>query len=202
MSKNYTSPFASNFNSAIKRGTPCSVAINSIAKSKSKTPKFIFESLFKAGLCSRQKFNGQWIYWTNQPSKKSNATTRNDCQNNMWQNFIDWCICSGFCTPEQLSNHSGSQKEFMSFCKKFFAKQFSPATATKKRKTSRKTSRKTTATKARKRPSTSKKRSTSFSSKKRSTKRKSTSPKSNRKSSYKFPTAKKSTSTRRYRKVA
>lgn len=198
MSKNYTSPFASNFNSAIKRGTPCSVAINSIAKSKSKTPTFIFESLFKAGLCSRQKFNGQWIYWTNQPSKKSNATTRNDCQNNMWQNFIDWCICSGFCTPEQLSNHSGSQKEFMSFCKKFFAKQFSPATATKKRKPTRKT----TATKARKRPSTSKKRSTSFSSKKRSTKRKSTSPKSNRKSSYKFPTAKKTTSTRRYRKVA
>ena len=202
MSRNYTSPFASNFNSALKRGTPCSVAINSIAKSKKKTPKSIFESLFKAGLCFRQKFNGQWVYWASECTKKSTATSRNECQTNMWQNFIDWCISSGVCTPEQLKNHSGSQKEFMSFCKKFFAKQFSPATSAKKSKTSRKPKRKTSATKARKRPMTSKKRSTTTRAKKSSTKRKSTTRKSTRKSSYKFPTAKKSTSTRRYRKVA
>ena len=164
MPTNHKSPYASSFKSAVKNGTPCGVAVNSIAKNKGKTPKMVFESLFKAGLCFRQKFNGQFVYWTSEKCKKGTATHRNNCHSNMWQCFIDWCISSGFCTPKQLKNHCGSQQEFMAYCRKFFAKQFGASTVKKKKKT-RKTSRKST---AKKRTTTkSKKRKTSTKSKKR-----------------------------------
>ena len=215
MPTNHKSPYASSFKTAVKNGTPCGVAVNSIAKNKGKTPKMVFESLFKAGLCFRQKFNGQFVYWTSEKCKKGTATHRNNCQNNMWQNFIDWCISSGFCTPEQLKNHCGSQKEFMAYCRKFFGKQFGATTVKKKRKarkSSRKsTTKKRTTTKSRKRKTTaaSKRRKTSTKSKKRTsptkarkTTRKPAGRKTVKRGSYKFPTAKRRSSTRRYRRAA
>lgn len=167
MPTNPKSPFATSFKSAIKRGTPCSNAVNIIAKINKKSPKQVFESLFKAGLCFRQKFNGQWIYWSCNVNGKSNSSYRNECNTTMWQSFIDWCICSGFCTPEQMSKHAGSQKSFMTFCRKFFGQQFSSSTSSKSNTKSKSSSRKTSP--KRRRPSTTtKKRSTSIKSKKRS----------------------------------
>jgi hypothetical protein len=174
-----TSPYATTFKSAIKRGTPCSVAVNNIANRTKKSTTVVYNSLFKAGLCYRQKFNGQWVYFACN-SGKSNATVTKTCQLNMWQCFVDWCIASGNCTPEQLNKFS-SQNDFMNFCKKFFSKQFT--TMTKSNKTSVKNSSK----------------STSRVSKPKSKvrKNKNTAPKS-----FKFPTVKSRTSGRRVRKAA
>ena len=199
MPTNHKSPYASSFKSAMKLGTPCGVAVNTIAKNIKKSPKMVFESLFKAGLCFRQKFNGQFVYWTSEKCKKGTATVRNECQHNMWQCFIDWFISSGFCTPEQLKNHCGSQQEFMAFCRKFFSKQISATTGKKKRKV-RKTGRKST---TRKRTTTkAKKRKTTIRSKRRKTTRKPVGRKTTSRGSYKFPTAKRRSSTRRYRRAA
>lgn len=125
-----TSPFATAFKSSIKRGVPCSVAVEKIAGRNNKTVNFVFNSLWKAGLCYRQKMNGQWIYWPCDGGK-GNATNWKVCQSNMWQCFIDWCICCGVCTPQQLKNNCGSQIEFMNYCKKFWTKQFTGTTKTK-----------------------------------------------------------------------
>ena len=137
MPTNHKSPYASSFKSAMKLGTPCGVAVNTIAKNSKKSPKMVFESLFKAGLCFRQKFNGQFVYWTSEKCKKGTATVRNECQHNMWQCFIDWFISSGFCTPEQLKNHCGSQQEFMAFCRKFFASRSAPPPARRRERSAR-----------------------------------------------------------------
>ena len=128
-SKN-TSPYATTFKSAINRGTPCSVAVNNIATRTKKSPTVVYNSLFKAGLCFRQKFNGQWVYWAT-TGKKSNATVTKSTQWNLWQCFIDWCIASGNCTPEQLAKHCSSQSQFMSFCKKYWGKQFTGTSTSK-----------------------------------------------------------------------
>lgn len=157
MPSNYKSPFATSFKSAIKRGVPCSVAVNNIANRNNKTPKVVFESLFKAGLCFRQKFNGVWVYWACE-GVKTNATNWKSCQTNMWQSFIDWCICSGVCTPEQLKNNCGSQVDFMNYCKKFFAKQFNGTVGGNKTKT---TGRKRTSTSRKVRTTTSRGRTSS-----------------------------------------
>jgi hypothetical protein len=125
--KKNMSPFATSFKSAINRGTPCFVAVCNIAKRTKKSPNQVFESLFKAGLCFRQKVSGQWIYWPCNWNKTS-VTNAKVCQHNMWQSFVDWCLCSGWCTPEQLHNHCGSQQEFFNYCKKFWNKQFTTGT--------------------------------------------------------------------------
>ncbi|MCA9292174.1 MAG: hypothetical protein KDA25_13660 [Phycisphaerales bacterium] len=130
MTKNTTSPYATSFKSAMKKGTPCMTAINKIAKRCNKTCTSVCNSLYKAGCVNRQKFNGQWVYWANCPVTKCKASVCNDCQTNMWQCFVDWCIASGCCTPMQLNNCCGSQKAFMASCRKFFAKQFSSTTKT------------------------------------------------------------------------
>lgn len=153
-------PFASSFKSAINRGTPCWTAICNIASKCNKTPQAVCQSLFKAELVDRCKFNGQWLYW---PccSYKTTATAAKNCQFNMWQHFVEWCMASGCCTPEQLSNCNSSQKAFMTFCRKFWNQQFSGAmnasTSTKKRaSTSAKSKMKrSTATKSYKFPQTS-----------------------------------------------
>jgi hypothetical protein len=135
MPSTYQSPFATSFNSAIRRGTPCHVVVQNIAKRTNKTPKTIFESLYKAGLCYRQKFNGQYIYWPCN-GVKGNATNYKSCQVEMWQCFVDWCICNGVCTPEQLQKCCGGQNVFMNNCKKFWNKQMTTSSSTV-RKTSR-----------------------------------------------------------------
>ncbi len=172
MPSNYKSPYASAFQSAVKRGTPSFVAVQKIATRHNKSPRAIYQSLHKAGLCFRQKFNGQWLYWPCD-GRKSSATTSKECQYQIWQHLIDWCIASGHCKPEQLDNQCGSQKDFMEYCRKFFTKQFSGASSSKPR-----------------------------SSPKRSASRRLSSVKRRRPSgrSYKFPN--RSSSTRRYRRAA
>lgn len=141
-SKNPSSPFAPAFTSAINRGTPCWTAVNNIANRTGKTPTVIFNSLCKAGLCFRQKIGGQWIYWPCNTPKKTSGKNQKFCQNNMWQWFIEWCLATGCCTPNQLHNNCGSQPQFMNFCKKFWSRQFSAGTSTKTRKSSKRKSRK------------------------------------------------------------
>jgi hypothetical protein len=131
MPSNYKSPFATSFKSAIKRGVPCSTVVENICKRNNKTPKTVFESLFKAGLCYRQKVNGQWIYWPCD-GVKTNNTNAKVSQTEMWQNFVDWCITTGCCTPEQMKKNCGSQTVFMQNCKKFWSKQFTNGSVTGK----------------------------------------------------------------------
>ncbi len=163
MPSNFKSPYATSFNSAVKRGVSFVSAVNSIAKRTSKTPKTVWASLFKAGVVNRQKFNGQWVYWPVNWKRASAGVTK-EVQFNNWQCFVEWCIVSGMVNPEKMSKATGSQVEFMNFCRKFFAKQFTSSTKSKSRKSSPK--RKST-TSARKRPSA--KRSTRRSPSKKST---------------------------------
>ena len=116
------SPYATSFKSAIQRGTPAGLAVAAIAKRSGKNPQQIFTSLFKAQLCQRQKLNGQWIYWPIEGFKRS-ATQAKHSQLQMWQHFVDWCLASGNCKPEQLERNIGSQASFMSYCRKFFNRQ-------------------------------------------------------------------------------
>ncbi len=159
------SPYASSFNSAVKNGTPGGLAIYNIAKRLGKTPSVIGNSLFRANLVYRQKFNGQWVFWPVN-GKRSSAAKFKPVHTQMWQCFIDWALCNGLCKPEQLKKKIGSQKEFMTFCRKFFAKQFGSATPVKrKRKTvkrKRTTSRKRTTTRARKSPSRKRRSSSTY----------------------------------------
>ena len=172
MPTNYTSPYATSFKSALNRGTSYSTAVYNIAKRYNKTPDYVWQSLYKANLCYRQKFNGQWIYWPVNV-KKANAKNCKVSQYNAWQWYCEWFLMNGCCTPDQLKKHVGSQKDFMTWCKKFFGKQYT-WTNTKKRTTKTTRTNKT----------------------KRTAKRKTT-----RKVGYKFPRAK-SRTTRRYRKAA
>ena len=123
MPSSFKSPYATSFKSAVKRGTPCGVAVQNIAKRNSTSTTVVFNSLWKAGVCDRQKFNGKWIYWPCEGGKGKSADWKN-CQLNMWQCFVDWCVCSGMCTPEQMTNNCGSQQAFMNWCKKHWNKQF------------------------------------------------------------------------------
>ena len=129
MPTTFKSPYSTSFKSAVKRGTPCSVAVEKIAKRNNKTTTSVWNSLYKAGVCDRQKFNGKWIYWPAEGGK-GNSTNWKPCQTDMWQNFVDWCVCSGTCTPQQLSNNTASQKAFMTYCKKFWGKQFNGTSTT------------------------------------------------------------------------
>ena len=185
MPSNPKSPYASSFNSAVKNGTPGGLAIFNIAKRLGKTPSVIGNSLWRANLVYRQKFNGQWVFWPVN-GKRSSAAKFKPVHSQMWQCFIDWAICNGFCKPEQLKKHIGSQKEFMTFCRKFFAKQFGSAKPIKRKRKSvkRTTSRKRTTTRARKSPSRKRRTSRTY--------------------AYKFPrtSSGRKRTTRRYRRAA
>ena len=123
MPSKYTSPFAPSFKSAVKRGMSYNVAVYNIAKRWKKTPEYVWESLWKADCCYRQKFNGQWIYWPHEHGKYTSKTWKTS-QWYMWQWYTEWCMAHGYCTPEQMYNHHGSQKDFMTWCRKFFGKQY------------------------------------------------------------------------------
>ena len=145
MPSNQKSPYASAFQSAVKRGTPSFVAVQKIASRRNKTPRAIYQSLHKAGLCFRQKFNGQWLYWPCD-GRKSSATTSKECQYQIWQHLIDWCIASGHCKPEKLDQNCGSQKDFMSYCRKFILKQSSTSATSTKRSPKRRSQTRTSKT--------------------------------------------------------
>jgi hypothetical protein len=116
------SPYASSFKSAIKRGTSASNAVKTIAKRHNTTPNVVFNSLHKAGICHRQKFNGTWIYWPCEGIKTSTSSAKS-CQTETWQSLVDWCIVSGNCSPQRLADNTGSQKDFMSYCRRYFSQQ-------------------------------------------------------------------------------
>lgn len=203
MPPKFKSPYAKPFITGCKNGTPCTTVVNTISKRTGKPVSTIWNSLCKAGVCCCCKFNGTCVYWPNFPVKK-NPTVGRTCQTNMWQCFIDWCMCTGCCTPTQLNRNCSSQKTFMNFCRSFFGKQFTPMTMTKtkrspKRRTMRKPRRTTTTwakspmTRGKKRPAPKRGRKTT--------------PKTwtwNRTTprTYKFPTWRISTNTRRYRYAA
>ena len=168
------SPYTTSFRSAIKRGTPAGVAVAAIAKRSGKNPNQVFSSLYKAELCDRQKLNGQWVYWPAEPIKRS-ATQAKQCQVQMWQSFVDWCLASGNCKPEQLERNTGSQSEFMSYCRKYFNRQITPGSGSSRSKK-----------RSIRRPTVSARRSTPRSG--------------SRSSSYKFPQA--GRTPRRHRKAA
>lgn len=137
MPTKFKSPYASAFKTGVKNGTPCTMIVNSICKRTGKPAPTIWQSLYKAGCCYRQKFNGQWIYWPTFRGKKSSTKNCNWCHTNMWQCFVDWCLCCGWCTPVQLNNNSTSQKTFMNFCTKYWNKQSWSAGATKTKTSSK-----------------------------------------------------------------
>lgn len=138
MASTYTSPYAASFKSALKRGTSYNAAVQNIANRKNTTPDKVWLSLFKADLCFRQKFNGQWIYFPCDAGK-TNSTNWKNTQFNSWQWFTEWCIASGFATPEQFKKNCGSQKDFMNWSRKYFGKQFTwnTTTSNKTRKTTK-----------------------------------------------------------------
>jgi hypothetical protein len=178
MPSKFKSPYGTTFTTGVKNGTPCSTVVWNISKKTNKPVNTIWNSLYKAGLCWRTKFNGTWLYW---PSftfnyKKCSSTNRNTTHTNMWQCFVDWCMCNGYCTPTQFKNNSSSQKSFMNFCRSFFSKQYTWSTSTSSKRTTKRT------------PKTKTYSSTS----------------TNWTRNYKFPTFKTRTSTnmRRYRKAA
>ena len=137
MPTKFNSPYATAFKSAIKRGTSYNVAVNNIANRRNKNVTVIWNSLFKAGLVSRQKFNGQWIYFPKNVTKKSTATVSKATQHQVWQWFCEWCIITGNVSPEKIVKNTGSQKEFMTFCRKYFGKQFVGFTNTSNKRTKR-----------------------------------------------------------------
>ena len=66
--------------------------------------------------------------------------------------MIDWCILTGQCKPQQIDSKTGSQQEFMSYCRKFFNRQLSSTTTKSKpkRRSAGKSKVKRTTVKARK----------------------------------------------------
>ena len=126
------SPHATSFNSAIKRGTPAGIAVDAIARRSNTRPGAVFSSLHKAGLCHRQKFNGQWVYWACE-GRKSNATVTKSRQSDFWQSFIDWCIAGGHCTSGQLAEKVSARPECMNYCRGFFNRQFPGASSSSRR---------------------------------------------------------------------
>ncbi len=147
MPSTISSPYASAFKSALKRGTSYNVAVNSIAARHKKSPKIVWNSLHRAGLCYKQKFNGQFIFIPCE-AKKTNATNSKLNQLNTWQWFTEWCISSGFCTPDQVWNHCGTQKDFMIWYKKFFGRQFNGFSSSAPRRRSKTTKKRTTTRKS------------------------------------------------------
>lgn len=136
-----TSPYASAFITGVNNGTPCTIVVSQIAAKCNKPVSTIYTSLYNCGLCFRQKFNSTWIYWPTFVGKtNANTPAINTCQANLWQCFVDWCVCTGCCTPLDL-NGQPNQKALMLFCRSYFGRQFTMMTGKSKRKSSRKRAR-------------------------------------------------------------
>ncbi len=152
MPTKYKSPYTTSFKSAVKRGTPWFTVVENIAKRHKKTTNYVWNSLWKAGVVQRVKFNGQWIYWPFD-AQKTNAKYAKETQYYMWQWFVNWSFSQGYVKPEQFKKYAGSQKQFMTYFRKFWNKQYTTTTKTKKRTTRNK---KRTTTRAYKFPKTTK----------------------------------------------
>ncbi len=183
--KSFKSPHATSFKSAVRRGTPASVAVANIARRSSSTPVQIFQSLFKAGLVQRQKINGQWIYWPVE-GHKAPSTVSKQAQSQLWQAYVDWAISSGIATPQQIASGTGSQQQFIAFQRKFFNRQFTSSTTSSSRSSSSRSTR-----------------SSSSTTRSRSTTRRTTRRPTSTRSSLRLSGSRSSrTTTRRYRRAA
>lgn len=201
MKSNRNSPFTTSFNSSIQRGIPCGTAVQQISKRTGKSVSVIFQSLWNAGACNRQKVNGQWIYWPVN-GKKSTSSYTKQCQVKMWQNFIDWCVASGTCTSKQLKTWSASPTKFFSFLNTCFNKMNGSSwTGSKLNSSFAFSSSSSTTKRANKTASkkNTKKRTTKTKSRKNTWARSSKTTKS-----YRFPTlkARKNTNSRKFRQAA
>jgi hypothetical protein len=118
------SPFAKAFIAGCRKGQPCSVVISAMSKRTGKSFSAICASLCRTGVCSGQKFNGQWICWPNFKTPTSAAWARK-AQWIMWQNFADWCIASGNCTPANFNKFSATRNQawFMKNCRDIMYRQ-------------------------------------------------------------------------------
>jgi hypothetical protein len=143
MVSKFTSPYATSFKTGIKKGMTCGMIVNAISKRTGKSVGTIYVSLYKAGLCTGQKINGQWIYWPTMKTRtsKTNATMS---KTKMWQCFVDWCISSGTWTNTQITKKSMTSKAFATFCKNWFGKTVTTTGMGKAKTTKSKKARKNT----------------------------------------------------------
>jgi len=112
--------FGSTFKSAVKRGTPASTVVWNIAQKTGKSETFVWNWLFKNGFVNRRKFGSNFIYW---PNFDFNAKSNQNNKVFSFQQFVNWAIASGYCTPQQISGLK-SQNDFINFFGPFFANQF------------------------------------------------------------------------------
>jgi len=196
MPSTFKSPFATGFKSAVNRGASYNQVVENLARRHGVTVNKVWESLYKAGTCNRQKFNGQWIYFPNFSAKWSAATTRS-VQYNTWQCFIEWCLCNGVCTPTTLNNKCGSQAAFMQACKTWWNVQYR-STGTTGKTTIKKAKKSGKGVKAKAKKSTGitvkakKTGRTSVTAKSGTTRRTVSAKRTASGSAYRFPTARKS----------
>jgi len=126
------SPYTQAFVAGCRTGQPCSTVINNICKRTGKNFNTVCASLCKAGVCRGQKFNGQWICWPNFKVPTNNTWSKK-AQWNLWQGFVDWCVTSGYCTPNNLNTKSatGNQAQFMKNCQSLMSTQCTLSGTTK-----------------------------------------------------------------------
>lgn len=159
MPSTFTSPYAASFRTACNKGVSYNAAVENIAKRWKTTTNQVWSSLYKAGCCNRQKFNGQWIYFpTNFKASSRNAK---NAQYEAWQWFCEWCLSSGNCTTTKFAKNYGSQSAFAKAFANYWTKQFSSngsngrKTTSNGRKTTTSNGRTSTTTKGRKTSTTS-----------------------------------------------
>ncbi len=130
------SPYAATYRAAVRSGTPTSKAVAAIARTYKTTTTTVYASLYKAGVCNRQKCAGQWVYWPCDGAKTSPRYARY-CQAEIWQQVIDWCIATGKYKPQQITNNAANQQKFVTFCHRAIG-TFNRKPATAARTTARK----------------------------------------------------------------
>lgn len=119
--KSGTPNFGASFRNAVKRGTPATTAVWNIARKHGKTETAIWNWLFNNGFVNRKKVGGSWVYWPN--FEFNGKTNTGGFKPFSFQQFINWAIASGYCTPQQV-NQLKTQKDFFNFFGPFFAQQF------------------------------------------------------------------------------
>ncbi len=123
--KSVKSPYATAFQSAIRRGIPAGEAVTAISRRHNKAAQIIFGSLYKAGLVQRRRIDGQWIYWPVQKLARSASAVRLS-RARLWQSVIDVCIADGSCGPEQVQAITGDQP-FAAFIRQIATKEIGSA---------------------------------------------------------------------------
>jgi hypothetical protein len=72
------------------------------------------------------------VYWACDGAKTSPRHARN-CQAEIWQQVIDWCVATGKYKPQQITNNAVNQQTFVAFCHRAIGSfNRKPATAARK----------------------------------------------------------------------